>query len=46
MKQAKVDYYHNVLNDKNNYKKSKERNKKNSGPTKILSDTSCTITDP
>ena len=55
IKQAKVDYYHNVLKDnKNNSKKVwnivnelvYNRKQKNSGPTKILTDTGCTITDP
>ena len=55
IKQEKVDYYHNVLNDnKNNSKKVWNivnelvcnRKQKNSGPTKILTDTGCTITDP
>ena len=55
IKQAKVDYYHNVLKDnKNNSKKVwnivnelvYNRKQKNSGPTKILTDIGCTITDP
>ena len=55
IKQTKVDYYHNVLkNNKNNSKKVwnivnelvYNRKQKNSGPTKILTDTGCTITDP
>ena len=54
IKQAKVVYYHNVLNDnKNNSKQVRNivnelvytRKQKNSGPTKILTDTGCTITD-
>ena len=55
IKQAKVDYYHNVLKDnKNNSKKVwnivnellYNRKQKNSGPTKILTDTGCRIADP
>ena len=55
IKQTKVDYYHNVLNDnKNNSKKVwnivnelvYNRKQKNSESTKILSDTGCTITGP
>ena len=52
IKQAKVDYYHN--DNKNNSKKVwnivnesvYNRKPKNSGPTKIPTDTGCTITDP
>ena len=55
IKQAKVDYYHNVLNDNINNSKIVwnivnelvcKRKQKNSGPNKILTDTGCTITDP
>ena len=50
-----LSLYHNVLNDnKNNSKKVWNivnelvcnRKQKDSGPTKILTDTGCTITDP